>query len=343
MSGRPDGTISRIHQTRDDLLNRQVVGPAGWLHQFFDDLAVVDEVLWAAVGVGQGDGVWVDSELVVDRGEDLLDVDWSVLSDFTEAVGGSDELAVLHAAASQEERRGAGPVISAGVSVDPRSSSELSGHHDDRVVESTSDFQVFNQGTQRSIEVRQFGGQRLEIIAVKVPAADGEGDATGSGFDQPTRQDELGSVAVGRHSVSLKTSGVFLVGVQCSRDVAGSDQRDGSFGEAVQRVHHAGTVDVPPQRVETAEQFLSVTKSRSGDVAVQGEVCFAGAVWSVASEDLPEEARSRATGKVDESRSRAGLCFLSGAEHLRHDRADAGAATERFQRLQRPAGVGLRV
>ena len=32
------------------------------------------------IGVGQNDGVWIDAELLVDGGEDLLDVDRAVLS-----------------------------------------------------------------------------------------------------------------------------------------------------------------------------------------------------------------------------------------------------------------------
>ena len=75
----------------------------GRLNELFDELAVVDQVLGAAVGVGQDDVVWIDAQLVVDRREDLLNVDWSILSDFAEAIGGPDVLTVFHAAASQEE------------------------------------------------------------------------------------------------------------------------------------------------------------------------------------------------------------------------------------------------
>ena len=73
------------------------------LNQFFDELTVIDEILWAAVRVGQGDGVWIEAQLMVDGREDLLDVDWSVLSNFPKSVGSSDVLAVFHAAASEEE------------------------------------------------------------------------------------------------------------------------------------------------------------------------------------------------------------------------------------------------
>ena len=73
------------------------------LNQFIDELTVIDEILWTAVGVGQGDSVWIEAKLMVDGCEDLLDVDWSVLSDFAESVGRSDVLTVFHAAASEEE------------------------------------------------------------------------------------------------------------------------------------------------------------------------------------------------------------------------------------------------
>ena len=105
-------------------------------------------------------------------------------------VGRAVGVAALEAAAGEHAGHRAGPVVAAGVLVDLRRAAELAGADDDRAVQHAAVVEVLDQGRQRLIEVRQQAGlQGVEVLAVRVPAADADGDEADAGLDQPASRE----------------------------------------------------------------------------------------------------------------------------------------------------------
>src|SRR5262245_28208680 len=95
---------------------------------------------------------------------------------FAETIGGPDDLADLEAAASEQGTAHVGPVVAAGLLVDPRSAAKFAPDDDGDVVEQTADFQVFEERGEALVELGAVIADEVEILVVAVPAAIGERD-----------------------------------------------------------------------------------------------------------------------------------------------------------------------
>ena len=114
-------------------------------NQLRDRITAVEQVLWAAAVVGDRHMAGVDPELTIERREDVLIVDRPILGDFAEAVGGSDHLTGRQTTAGEQTAGGLGPVIAAGVPIDPRCPPELTPSHDADVIRQPPPVQVADQ------------------------------------------------------------------------------------------------------------------------------------------------------------------------------------------------------
>src|SRR5262245_30309706 len=101
----------------------------------FGERLFLDEKLGAAGGIGEAGLRHVDAQVLVERGEDLLEVDGTLGGFFAEAVGGADDLADAHSAAGEERAAYVRPVVAAGLFVDARSAAELAPNNHGHVVE----------------------------------------------------------------------------------------------------------------------------------------------------------------------------------------------------------------
>src|SRR5205085_11248287 len=104
---------------------------------------------------------------------------------FAAGGAGADDLAQLQAAAGDQGRHDGRPVVAAAVIVvDLRRAAELAPHDRHDVVLHASGVQVVDQGGDGGVDLGQLPPQRLEVVAVRVPAPDQEGHAADPRLDQ---------------------------------------------------------------------------------------------------------------------------------------------------------------
>src|SRR5687767_11221404 len=117
-----------------------------------------------------------------------------------------------------------------------------------------------------------------------IPAAEGERDAAGTGFDEAPRNEEmfhqLRAAIVAVLRIALAVAGanllVLLLDVECIEQPARSEDSEGLFVEGVEAAHHAAAVDVAAELVEVGEQVPAVREAVERD-AVQNHVVLAAA------------------------------------------------------------------
>src|SRR6266536_3462679 len=154
-------------------------------HLFHRRTASIDEILRPAAQIGDGDLAHVDAEVVIERGEDVAELDRPLRCLAAQAIRGPDYLAGFHAAASEHAARDARPMVTAGVFVDGRGAPELAPDNDRNILVETALVQVLDQRADALIEQREVLPERAKIIAMMVPAAEGEGHAACAGLDEP--------------------------------------------------------------------------------------------------------------------------------------------------------------
>lgn len=130
--------------------------------------------------------VGVDAEVVIERGEDLLEVDRSILGVFTEAIGRADDLARPHAAARHQSAAHLWPVVASRLGVDPWSAAKFAPDNHGNVVEHVAGFQIGHQRGDGLVELAAVVSHESEIGAVAVPATVSQRDTAGARFDEPT-------------------------------------------------------------------------------------------------------------------------------------------------------------
>jgi hypothetical protein len=93
----------------------------------------IDKILRATGEIGEGGFGHVDAHLFVERGEDLAE-GYGAIGGFTGVfVGGTDDLAMAHAAAGEEGGSDAWPVISSAFGIDDRGAAEFAPDDDGNV------------------------------------------------------------------------------------------------------------------------------------------------------------------------------------------------------------------
>ena len=109
--------------------------------------------------------------MAVERGEDILIVNRSILRDFSESIGRTDDLPHFHPAPREQCAGRLRPVVATPGRVDPRCPAEFTpGNHADILIESPG-VQVFDQGCDTQIKFVQLFGEPLEVSAMTIPAS----------------------------------------------------------------------------------------------------------------------------------------------------------------------------
>ena len=146
------------------------------LDQFLHRFADIDEELWTSCGVWDGCVHHVDPQVVVSGADDFLHVHGTRDGVLTKAIGAADCLSGSHATTSHECTADLWPVIAAGTLVDSWSATEFAPDEDSNVLEHSALFQIENKSTDGLVEFSAMVADEVEVLAVTVPAAVGEGD-----------------------------------------------------------------------------------------------------------------------------------------------------------------------
>ncbi len=166
------------------------------------------------------------------------------------------------------------------------------------------------------IHRRQLLAQGLEVLAVRVPAAEGQRHAADAGFDQPASGEELLDALV-----AVADCGLLLRQIEGLADGARSDHVEGPCREGVQPLHGAAGVDVPAGIVEADEQILAIVDTALSDAVGKAQVLQARAVRRERPVGDAQEAGFGADAHAAQADERRDVGGLPTAE-LRHDRAE---------------------
>ena len=181
--------------------------------------------------------------------------------------------------------------------------------------------QVFDQGAQALIELAAVIAHEGEVLAMAVPAAEGQGDAADARFHQPAGHQQL--IVDRRGTVELELIGLavavafahrgrLLGDVEGPHQPVGGEHVQGPVLGGVESLHRGVEIDVAAQVVEAGQQRPAIVEAIGGD-AVQGHVFQARAVRLERSVGGPEEAGLagigpgpvlRRGGQADEGRHR---------------------------------------
>src|SRR5438093_5462142 len=116
-------------------MDRSVLrGEAGSPSQQFCDRQALIEYRHRSATVNENT-VGRDAELAIDRGQDVVVMDRSVLRDFRARVAGAQDVAGLQAAAREHDGEDIAPVIASGLNVDLWRAAKLGNDGDQRGVE----------------------------------------------------------------------------------------------------------------------------------------------------------------------------------------------------------------
>ena len=111
----------------------------------------------------------IDPEIVVERGEDVLDVNRPCHRRTGVLVRCSDHLAGLHPAARDDRRRDGWPVVTAtGIRIDLRRTAELAPSDHRHIVEQITLLQVGDQRGKSVVDDRQTISQPRVVVGVRV-------------------------------------------------------------------------------------------------------------------------------------------------------------------------------
>src|ERR1043166_1641729 len=110
------------------------LGSGNWDFVILDELlhrlaACIHEVLRPAGQVGKRDLAHVDPQVVIQRREDVAELARALGPFAAEPIGGADNLAGPHAAASEKAAGNPRPMIAAAILVDRWCATELAPHH----------------------------------------------------------------------------------------------------------------------------------------------------------------------------------------------------------------------
>ncbi len=202
-----------------------------------------------------------------------------------EGVRGADDLAMPHAAAGEQGARNTRPVIASRILVDGGGASKFAPDHDRYVLFQAAIAQVLEQSGEPLVEEWQILAQRIEIIAVMIPAAEGHGDATRARFHEAPRGEEMAHqfraavITILRVALAVTFDGarVFFAHVEGIEELARSQHAKGLLIEGVQAAHHSAGVHVAAEFVEAGQERPAVGEAFEGH-AVERHV-FGGAAF----------------------------------------------------------------
>ena len=162
-------------------------------------------------------------------------------------VGGTVDVAALHAAAGEGDTEHFWPVVAAAGGVDLRRAAELGVDHDEGGIEQAAFVEVADEGGVGLVEIGHLGAVGALDIVVVIPAAVGERDETHAGFDEAAGDQKMLLVARGTVAVVLRKTfavtladfGVLFADVESFGQLAGGEDSKGLLREGVEAVELA--------------------------------------------------------------------------------------------------------
>ena len=230
-------------------------------------------------------GCGVDAEVTVDRGQDVLRVFGVVFDDGGVGVGGADGSAALDSPTGEGGAEGAHPVVAAGGGVHARGAAVFPPGDDERRLQQPPLVEVFDEGRVGLVEGGEEAGlQGPEVVVVRVPPPQVDGDQSHARFDHPPRQQQplvpAGVVATRPHAggvlrrIAVAVADGLRLGIEVERLANAGAGED--FPRlpliAVDGIHHAEPVDIAAQQVEAAQESLTVLDLLGGDALGNGQI-----------------------------------------------------------------------
>ena len=274
------------------------------LEKFRDRLAVVEDIHGSAVAVGESLR-GIDAQGVVEGAEHLGHVQGPILGIFAAAAGGADGLTHLQAAARHQGGHDRRPVIPAAVViVDLRRSAELAPHHRHHVLVQAAIVQVLNEIGDAAVHLGELISERLEIAAVRIPAADGQGHAADARFNEPARGQER------FHSlVAIANPRIFMGQIQRFAHRARSDHVEGPSGEGIHAAHGVRGIDVAADGIEGVQQGFPIRHALGIDSPGHAQVVeprSVGSEWSMPDTEITWLGAHGRSSQADKRRDVAG-------------------------------------
>ena len=189
---------------------------------------VIDQVLRPSGQVADGGFVRVDAQLAIESCQHLPKVDGPLNDLAAKTIRLPNDLARLHATASEQGAANLRPMVAASVLVNDGCPSKFAPGDDGHILVEAPLVQIFDEGAhslveQRAVRVFELG----EVVAVEIPATEVERDTPRTRFDQPASDEKVFQIArrtiaiVPRVAlaVSLADLGVFSRDVQASANL----------------------------------------------------------------------------------------------------------------------------
>ena len=203
---------------------------------------MIEQVVRAASLIDERSGHGIDPKVMVDRGHNLLEVHRTFYGVCAQVVGQADRLARSYASASYQSTAGLRPMVSSSFFVDLGRATELAPNNDGNVIEHAMFFQILDESRHALIEFGTVVAHQTEIIAVTVPATEGQRHRTDTRLDQSAgNQQVIVAGGSGVHlelvrlavAVPLANPGVFLAQVQSIDEFARRKDIESLFGKSV--------------------------------------------------------------------------------------------------------------
>ena len=139
------------------------------LTQLLDHLGVGRKNAHGAIGLVSDHAMGIDTEVVIDGGQHVAEMNGSVDGGCPELVGRPDHLTDLHAATSENRRVDSCPVIAPGILVDLGRAAELTPDHHGDVAIKPAGVDVLNQCRDSLVKEWKMLAQVREVAAMGIP------------------------------------------------------------------------------------------------------------------------------------------------------------------------------
>ena len=246
-------------------------------------VSVIDEVLRPPCQILNVRDMGIDAEVVIQGGDDFAKMDRAIDRYAGDAVGPSDDLPHLHAAACKQSTAHLRPMVAARIIVDDRRTPELAPCNHSHILIEAALMQIFDQGAHSLIEVRSMGVSELrKIIAMEIPSPEIQGDDASAGLDESASDEEMFEITRGAIAVVSRIALAvpftdplgFLREVKRVGESIGRQQIQSTLSERVLDFELAIQVDFATHLIEGAEKIAAVMKTLDRD-AVENHVRLA--------------------------------------------------------------------
>src|SRR5260370_41904247 len=130
---------------------------------------LADEVVRPARKVGELRGANIDPQTLIERGEDVAEMNGPGVRLLAPAGRRAEHLTAAHAAARHQRAANARPMVAAAVRVDPRCAAELAPDDYRNIIQKMPLVQVLDQGRQAEVQERPCFASLREWVSRPLP------------------------------------------------------------------------------------------------------------------------------------------------------------------------------